>query len=471
VEGRVWPEDPVYFPDFTLPRTHTWWTQMILDFHSELPFDGLWIDMNEPSNFVTGSLRGCKGNSVNFPPYLPSVKLDSRDHGLADKTLCGDAVHHMGNHYDVHNLFGWSQSEPTLRAVEEATGSRALVLSRSTFVGSGRWAAHWLGDNFSNWENLRRSIVGVLQFNQFGIPLVGADICGFIGNTEPELCARWHQLGAFYPFARNHNALGSIEQDPAIFGEEIASVVRSALRTRYTLLPYLYTLFYLHTTEGSTVARPLWHEFPRDKRTLEVNDQLLWGSGLMVCPVVEQKADSRTFYLPPETRWFQITDFFQTREWKEVTILGNLTIPVTLETLPLYLRGGTILPLQQAGINTLESRRNNMELVAALDSRQAATGLLFWDDGESLDSLTSNRYFLGRISVEERQLNMTVEVDGVMSELQYLRISRVVVIGIDTGVETVIVNGEEHSDWTFQNGGLDVTNLNISVNDNFQILF
>ena len=88
---------------------------MILNLHSQLPFDGLWIDMNEPSNFVTGSLRGCNGNSVNFPPYLPSLKLDSRDHGLADKTLCGDARHHLGNHYDVHNLFGWSQAiTPTI---------------------------------------------------------------------------------------------------------------------------------------------------------------------------------------------------------------------------------------------------------------------------------------------------------------------------------------------------------------------
>ena len=112
-----------------------------------------------------------------------------------------------------------------------------------------------------------------------------------------------------------------------------------------------------------------------------------------------------------------------------------------------------------------------MELLAALDRGQAATGLLFWDDGESLDSLTFSRYFLGKMSVDERELNMTVMVDGAMSELQYLRISRVVIIGIDTGVGAVTVNGEEHLDWTFQNGGLDVTNLKISVNDNFQILF
>ena len=106
-------------------------------------------------------------------------------------------------------MFGWSQSAPTLAGVREATGARGLVLSRSTFVGSGQWVAHWLGDNFSNWANLKYSIIGMLQFNQFGIPMVGADICGFIGDTTEELCTRWHQLGAFYPFSRNHNTFGA----------------------------------------------------------------------------------------------------------------------------------------------------------------------------------------------------------------------------------------------------------------------
>ena len=134
--GRVWPDDPVFFPDFTLARTHTWWTQMILNLHLELPFDGLWIDMNEPSNFVTGSLEGCKGNSVNFPPYLPSLKLDSRDHGLADKTICPDAVHHLGSHYDVHNLFGWSQ----VRAAKNfATSTSDPVRANTESSGEGNW--------------------------------------------------------------------------------------------------------------------------------------------------------------------------------------------------------------------------------------------------------------------------------------------------------------------------------------------
>ena len=288
ITGQVWPSDPVYFPDFTNPRTELWWSLLITEFHDTIAYDGLWIDMNEPSNFVAGDMtEGCEGTPVNFPPYLPAIRLEDPSHGLADKSLCGDAQHSLGQHYDVHNMFGWAQSAPSLAGVREATGARGLVLSRSTFVGSGQWVAHWLGDNFSNWENLRRSVIGVIQFNQFGIPMVGADICGFIGETTEELCARWHQLGAFYPFSRNHNTFGATDQDPGYFGEPLASIAREALTIRYFLLPYLYLLFYRHSVRGDTVARPLWHEFPTDLNTWDIDDQFLWGEALLISPVLE----------------------------------------------------------------------------------------------------------------------------------------------------------------------------------------
>ena len=70
------------------------------------------------------------------------------------------------------------------------------------------------------------------------------DICGFIDDTEEELCARWHQLGAFYPFSRNHNGLGYVDQDPGFFGDTVATLTRNVLNMRYRFLSYLYTLFY-----------------------------------------------------------------------------------------------------------------------------------------------------------------------------------------------------------------------------------
>ena len=138
---------------------------------------------------------------LNINPFLPPKTRAADDDGLlAIKTLCPDVVGSAGNHYDTHSLFGWYESgelvkfmdnvnkeerilgcvrmfstaEPTVRGAAAATGGRGWALSRSTFVGSGQWVAHWLGDNWSDWENLRFSIIGMLQFSRFAIPHVGA---------------------------------------------------------------------------------------------------------------------------------------------------------------------------------------------------------------------------------------------------------------------------------------------------------
>lgn len=96
------------------------------------------------------------------------------------------------------------QKIATVNAVRYITGKRPFIVSRSTFSGSGHRGAHWLGDNHSTWQSMFESISGMLAMQLFGLPLVGADVCGFSGDTDEEMCTRWHQLGVFYPFARNH---------------------------------------------------------------------------------------------------------------------------------------------------------------------------------------------------------------------------------------------------------------------------
>jgi len=106
VTGKVWPEHPVYFVDFTKPEAKEWWKNEIVRFHGLVPWDGLWIDMNEPSNMVTGNVDGgCEENRWNRPPY----KTHAFGHEISDRTVCGDALQHGGRHYDLHNLYGWSQ--------------------------------------------------------------------------------------------------------------------------------------------------------------------------------------------------------------------------------------------------------------------------------------------------------------------------------------------------------------------------
>ncbi|NXR00307.1 MGA protein, partial [Sagittarius serpentarius] len=260
----------VAFPDFFRNSTAEWWTREITEVYTNphnasksLKFDGLWIDMNEPASFVHGAVGGCRNQQLNFPPYVP--QLGSRSEGLIFKTLCMEGQQYLPDgsrvsHYDVHNLYGWSQTKPTLDALQNITKERGIVVTRSTYPSSGKWSGHWLGDNTAAWNQLDKSIIGMMEFSHFGISYTGADICGFFGDSEYELCARWMVLGAFYPYSRNHNGKGAKRQDPVAWNSTFEEISRKVLNIRYSLLPYLYTLMYEANAHGSTVVRPLLHE-------------------------------------------------------------------------------------------------------------------------------------------------------------------------------------------------------------------
>ncbi len=106
------------------------------------------------------------------------------------------------------------------------------------------------------------------------------------GNTTVELCARWSSLGAFYPFSRNHNAFDAREQDPVVLGPIVTAAAKNALEMRYSLLPYLYTLFFRAHTSAETVVRPLFFEYTNDPKVYEIETQFLWGSALMIAPTL-----------------------------------------------------------------------------------------------------------------------------------------------------------------------------------------
>jgi alpha-glucosidase (family GH31 glycosyl hydrolase) len=408
--SQVWP-GITYYPDFSHPNATEWFTRQAAAFHQEIPFDGLWIDMNEPSNFLEGSEFGCNNNTLNEPPYNPRIYIEpgSPSTILYSKTACMDTKHFEGLHYNVHNLYGYFMSRVTHDALSAVfPGKRTMIVSRSQYAGSQRYATHWLGDNFSSWISMRDSIPTVLEYGMFGYPFVGADICGFNDVTNVELCTRWMQLGAFYPFSRNHNTEDSMDQDPAYLGEQVSRASVQALTERYRMLPYIYTLMYFAHSEGATVARSLAHEFPADQTTHSINFHFLFGPALLVTPVVEEGADNVNVYFP-DARWY---NYYSGVEVTPVTQNHTISAPID-GNITLHVRGGYIIPMQDPEVTTAASRQNPLSLLVVLDENNAASGSLFWDDGVS--NVTDGSYRLFTYTFSD-----TLTIEDVSPSSEYV---------------------------------------------------
>lgn len=157
------------------------------------------------------------------------------------------------------------------------------------------------------------------------------------------------QLGAFYPFSRNHNSIGTRRQDPVAWNSTFEKYSRDVLQIRYTLLPYLYTLMHRAHAEGSTVVRPLFHEFSDDKTTWDIDNQFMLGSAILISPVLQ-------------TNTFEILAYFPRAHWYDYSMeLGNVStgewrrLEAPLDRINLHIRGGYILPWQEPAMNTQSS--------------------------------------------------------------------------------------------------------------------
>ncbi|EPX71699.1 alpha-glucosidase Agl1 [Schizosaccharomyces octosporus yFS286] len=319
--------------------------------------------------------------NINHPPY--AINQEQGNHDLANHGVSPNATHYDGTlRYNLFNVYGYTEGKVTHQALSELQpGRRPFILTRSNFVGTGTYAAVWLGDNHSNWPNMYFSIPGMLTYNMLGIPMVGADVCGFADNSNEELCARWMELGAFSPFYRNHNSQGSSLQEPYLWGS-VAEASRRAMNIRYSLLPYWYTLLNQASSEGNTIVTPLFFEFPDEPHLAEADRQFMVGDALLVSPVLDPNTTKVNGVFPgnESTVWY---------DWYNHTAIEhkpyeNKTMDAPLEHINVAIRGSKVIPMQQPAYTTEETRENPFNLLVALDKQGTARGSLYADDGVSV---------------------------------------------------------------------------------------
>jgi alpha-glucosidase len=350
--GAVWPGLCV-FPDFTREETRRWWGDLYKEL-VEAGVKGFWNDMNEPAVFVETDRH-------------------------VDRTMSLDAIHEghsqPADHRKVHNVYGMLMARATYEGLKRLRpGERPFVLTRASYAGGHRYAATWTGDNTSSWDHLSLWIPMVLNLGLSGQPFAGPDIGGFTGVPTAELYTRFLQAGVFSPFCRTHAQKGKPDQEPWSFGPEYEAINRRAIELRYRLLPYLYTVFEEAARTGVPVMRPLFLEYPEDRRTYRMDEEFLVGRDLLVAPVLTEGARSVEVYLP-EGEWFD----FWTGE-KRVGP-GQFRVGAPLDRVPLFVRGGAILPLQPV-VPYVEEAPIHPLVLMIFPSRESE-GALYEDDGIS----------------------------------------------------------------------------------------
>ncbi|KAI4677243.1 uncharacterized protein J4E88_007051 [Alternaria novae-zelandiae] len=335
-----------------------------------------------PARQTYDSPSGMKG----FPDrewFKPAYGINSHLGDISRQTIPMNTTNYDGSwQYDTHNLYGNMMASTTRESMlARRPALRPFVLTRSTFAGTGRKVAHWFGDNFSAWDDYRISIRQMLSFvSMHQMPMVGSDVCGFNGNADQYMCARWATLGAFQPFYRNHAEISAIHQEFYLW-DVVAEAAKRAIDTRYKLLDYIYTGLYYQTKEGTPMINPLFFLYPEDANTFGIDLQWFYGDALLISPVVTDYSDTVTFYLPQDTFYDYWTYAKVEGEGKNVTVsnLGYSDIPV-------HIRGGSIVPQRVNSANTTKAlRKEDFLIIVAPDADGKATGRLYLDDGESLE--------------------------------------------------------------------------------------
>jgi len=371
----------------------------------EIGIDGWRLDATEPE---TGGL----GWSSFYTPFHST------------RTAMGSGARYL-------NAYSLMTTKAVYEGQRSISDKRVVILTRSSFIGQQRYSAiTWSGDIFHDWGTLREQISAGLNFSISGVPYWTTDIGGFFsGNPETEayreVFIRWFQWGAFCPIFRVHGT--TYAKEPWRFGSEAEKILGEYIKLRYRLLPYIYSIAHMVSSDGYTMMRPLVMDFREDPRVLDIDDQYMFGPAFMVSPVTLPKTPSRKIYLPETPGgWY---DF-----WTAKRIEGGQMIdtPTPLDTLPLHVKAGSIVPmgpsLQYVGENPLDP--------IELRIYQGANGIftIYEDDGKTY-RYEKEEYSLIPIEWREKEKRLIIkERVGDYQSMTKERIFHIVWVKEDHGV-------------------------------------
>ena len=374
---RVWPGESV-FVDFTLPEARRWWGDLHTAY-TAFGVAGIWTDMNEPADFIDQTGK----NQIDVVSY---------DEG------------ENSTHAKNRNVFALLMARATYEGLERLQpNKRPYVITRAAYAGIQRYSTMWTGDTVSSWDSLALSIPMFQTLGLSGEPFVGGDVGGFIGRGNGELLVRSYQVSFLAPFCRNHKAIDGYDQEPWRFGKYYEDVIRKYLKLRYELLPFLYTTLEEAHRTGVPVFRPLLLNYQDDASTYNLDDQFMVGSDLLVAPVLAAGQTQRLVYLPNGI-WY---DYWTNKRYEGGTMVRA---EAPLETVPMFVRGGAIIPKAPAMKHVNEKPRDPITFEIYPDDKGSAATTLYEDDGDT-PAYKSGVFRRTRVNVSRTTNGYRVSVD------------------------------------------------------------
>ncbi len=378
--GIVWP-GPAVFPDFTRAQTREWWGGLYTEFVKD-GVAGFWNDMNEPSVF--------DGPGMTMP--LDTVHR-IEEPGFTVRTA---------THAEIHNIVGLENARATYDGLLKLRpDERPFVLTRATYAGGQRYGFTWTGDNSATWNHLRLATQMVLNLGVSGISMVGADVGGFGSSPPPALLTRWVELAAFSPLCRDHASKGTQPHELWANGPEQEAIRRRYIETRYKLLPYFYSLADEASRTGLPMMRPVFLDYPEifapnSGGFDHLDTEFLLGPSLLIAPPpFAETLDDYSVSFPKTYEWY---DFWtglkappspQAPPIAAIVTAQNIGAEITypraihppLETMPVYVRAGSIIPTQPLIQNTDETPKGPLALHVYPGPQ--CSGSIYLDDGHT----------------------------------------------------------------------------------------